>query len=111
MLLVLVAIGTWAAWRVIQTQRIQATYHFPTYDSTLADQDYGAGQKRILVLGLNTARPELPTALVERGVTYFDVAGCVPLHNSLSGIAAYNERMRELLQRETGLDLSQLSFR
>lgn len=99
------AFAAWALWIHKRSHLLPLTYQSPVYDESAAEQDYAAGRKRFLVYGLNTSRSPLPTALLERGVTYTDVGGCVPPINAIEGIAAYNRRMKDLLQQDTSLDL------
>ena len=98
-------------WNHVHPKALPATYEPPVYDESAAERDYAAGRKRFLVWGLNTSRDPLPNALLERGVTYADVAGCVPPLGVINGIAAYNRRMRDLLQQDTSLDLSAVIIR
>ncbi len=101
-----VAVGVWGAWRYTHPKPDTANVQLPNYDGPMAERDYAGGMKRFLVYGLNTARPALPAQLTEAGVSYFEVAGCVPPIDSIAGIRAYNDQMRILLQRDTGLDLT-----
>lgn len=110
-LLVAVGAGGGGLWWFKYRPGSQVTSQMPDYDASLAEKDYAAGQKRILVYGLNTTRPPLPTPLTDLGVSYFEVAGCAPPMNCMAGITAYNHRMRDLLQRDSGLDLSSLPVR
>ena len=98
-------------WSHVHPKPRLATYERPVYDESAAERDYSASRKRFLVWGLNISRAPLPNALLERGVTYADVAGCVPPIGVIKGIAAYNRRMRELLQQDSALDLSAVIIR
>ena len=99
-------VGGWTVWSHVHPKHRPATYAPQVYDESAAERDYAAGRKRFLVWGLNTSRAPLPNALLERGVTYAAVAGCVPPIGVSNGIAAYNRRMRDLLQQDTSPDLS-----
>jgi hypothetical protein len=106
LIILVTALAAWALWIHTTSQPHPVAYKPPVYDASVAERDYAAGHKRFLVYGLNTSRAPLPNALLERGVTYLDVAGCVPPVDMIEGIVAYNRRMRNLLQQDTSLDLS-----